>query len=243
MSIKTVLVFSLTDNNTVELELPSGSQVHPVFNFDKIEPYFSTDIDKYPLDSTLHQPSTSDGIRYSFDTVFFRDFSTKHVRYYVRWTGYTDDPANAFGFAYEEPSNVSMFLDLERQYGIFPEKGITSKNKATVSKYKRDTYGHEFPILVNTRTVSSTSVRNRSRASRSSILKKMDSTKLTGKVVEFLHDVSNTESIWLAGLLSSFDSSTNSYSVKWTDGTTSTFTASQALSRLLPPDPVNVADD
>ena len=103
----------VNDNNTVELELPPGSTVHPVFNFDKIEPFRTSDTQKFPLDKLRLTPVEYGNDSYGFDIVYFRDWSLKttkngNVRYYVRWTGYSDSPGdpNAHGWAYETSEAV-----------------------------------------------------------------------------------------------------------------------------------------
>ena len=57
----------VNDNNTVELELPPGSTVHPVFNFDKIEPFRTSDTNKFPLDKFRLTPVEYGNDSYGFD--------------------------------------------------------------------------------------------------------------------------------------------------------------------------------
>ena len=240
---------NVNDNNTVQLELPPGSTVHPVFNLDKIEHFHSTDTTLFPLDSTRNspQPLDSDSSRYSFDIVYFRDWSLKtsktgSVRYYVRWEGYADSPGHpdAHGWAYETPDTVDMWLTTEQSYGIFPEKGITKKTRSRVRAHKLTVYGHVFPILVSTLAISKTAVRSRSSRRTLPPLPSNPSSLLL-KVVEDARDVDN-EAVYMAGQVLSYSSATSKFQLKWTDGTTSTLTLSEVVEILLPPTPVSVAD-
>jgi len=228
-------------NNTVELELPSGSTVHPVFNFDKIEPFHISDTDKFPLDKPQYTPQQYDTDKYGFDIVYFRDWSIKTVRYFVRWTGYAHSPGdpNSHGWAYETPDTVDMWITLEQSYGIFPEKGITQKNRSRVRSHKLRIYGHVFPILVSTPTVSTTTVRSRSTRPPS---KPQSPTQLLSKVVEDARDVGD-EAVYMAGQVLSYNSSSAQFTIKWTDGSTSSLSMSQVLEILLPNTPVSVMDD
>ena len=54
------------------------------------------------------------------------------------------------------------------------------------------------------------------------------------------HD--SDHAVFLAGLILSFDSSTNCYLVKYTDGITATLSTDVVKTLLLPPDPVGVSD-
>ena len=103
-----------------------------------------------------------------------------------------------------------------------------------------ESYQHVFPICQNTPTVSST-VRSRTLSRRSTPL----SSNLVGQVIEHLLDrpaLDSDHAVFLAGLILSFDSSTNCYLVKYTDGITATLSADVVKTLLLPPDPVGVSD-
>ena len=228
------------DNNTVKLELPDTT-THPVFNFDKIEPFRVGDSSRFPLSApTPTSALADDSTRYLFDIVYFRDFSTKHVRYYVHWIGYETTPSHSKGWAYETPDTLQMFIEAEQGYGIFPEKGINASTSARVENHKRTAYGHVFPILVSTRSVSTRTVRNRSKTTTAKLPHM--SSSLVGRIVEDLRDISLEHAIFMAGLITSYDSTSTLFTVQWTDGSTSAWTLAVAFTKLLSPDPVRVID-
>ena len=53
--------------------------------------------------------------------VYFRDYCKfPVVRYWVRWQGYEANATESHSWAYETPDTLSMWIALERGYGIFP---------------------------------------------------------------------------------------------------------------------------
>ena len=110
-----------------------------------------------------------------------------------------------------------MLIDTEQGYGIFPEKGINSTTSARVENHKRTAYGHVYQaILVSTRSVSTRTVRNRSK--QPSLRLPLTPSSLVGRVVEDLRDTDLDHAVFMAGLLTSFDSTSELFHVNWTDG-------------------------
>ena len=148
-----------------------------------------------PIPDDLDDPN-----RYHFDIVYFRDYSKfPVVRYWVRWQGYEANATESHSWAYETPDTLSMWIALERGYGIFPEKGITKRLLSRIRRHKMESYQHVFPICQNTPTVSST-VRSRTLSRRSTPLP----SNLVGQVIEHLLDrpaLDSDHAVFLAGLI------------------------------------------
>ena len=60
--------------------------------------------------------------------------------------------------------------------------------------------------------------------------------------MEDLRDTDLDHAIFMAGLLTSYDSTSQLFTVQWTDGSSSNWTLAVAFSKLLSPEPVRVID-
>ena len=239
-----------SDSNTVELKLPEKSRAHPVFNYDKVAEYHPSDSERFPKRArSAPEPSMVpsdklDPTRHEIQIIHFRDWSTVattgYPRYFVTWSGYDSNASEAQGYADETEDTVEVFQQLEKSYGVFPERGHLKRLQPKIRQHLLKRYQHKFPITVNTpQEVSSLRDRTRKRASS----KKIDN-ELMNLVVEELRDVSDADyAEHTRGLVHSFDAKANVYKIWWTDGSTSTMTPLVVIKSLLSAEPVSLVDD